>query len=414
MRTFANLFLFFFVVDGLLSAVDDLLAITLGIEGLAPLRNLNALATLLLAVPMFFSLGFDRRLPKRVFLPLLAFLLWSTAGCWPLTGLLPLEHLSLLASLLQLLLGVLVLAYLRLRGGSLQLTHEDFSATPFSLTHTLGYFALTLLCLPLVGVYLAVATFSHQIETQTAGFMRIGLDGLYMKERTYRLDEKQVRLSGMIHIGEQSYYQQLADSIESEKTLILAEGVSDKQGLLTSRFDYGNLGSALGISTQQELNFDARQVDLEEIDHMAWEDKEITLPHITVADVDLSSFQPLTIEFLNQLGQLLTGHGSFKENFTAYNSWLEKNMTPDLYDTIMGDILDKRNTTVIGHLKRALASYQTVVVPWGAMHMPAIESALLEQGFSRSEEQERLSLAYSSIPFEDLLQRLTTETANQN
>jgi len=414
MRTFANLFLFFFMVDGLLSIIDDLLAITFGIEGLAPLRNLNALATLLLAVPMFFSLGFDRRLPKRMFLPLLLFLLWSTVGCWPLTGLIPLPKLSLLAAFLQLILGTLVLAYQRYRSGSLQLRPDDFSGTSFSLTHTLGYFAVTLLCLPVIAVYLAVASVSHQVETQTAGFMRIGLDGLYMKERSYRQGEKEVRLSGMIHIGEQSYYKQLAESIENRKTLILAEGVSDQQGLLKNRFDYSGLGNALGLSTQQELAFDARHVDLAEIETIDWQDKEVSRPHITVADVDLSTFKPLTVEFLNQLGQLLTGNGSFRENFAAYNAWLEEHMTPDLYDSIMEDILDRRNEAVIRHLERALNSYQTIVVPWGAMHMPAIEAALEEQGFTRSTERERLSLAYASIPVGELIQRFKEAPSGQN
>jgi len=408
MRTFANLFLFFFVTDGLLSTLDDLLGLTFNIEVLSPLRNLNALATLALAVPLLFALGFDRRLPKRVFLPLCAFLLWSSAGCWPLLGLLATQHLLLLASLLQLLLGGLTLAYLRRRSGtSVQLTVEDFHGPAFSLRHTLGYFAALLLALPLLIGYVTLGTLSLQLDTQTAGFMRVSPLGLYMKERTYRHQDKQVRLTGMMHIGEQRYFSSLAQSLGKSRAIVLAEGVSDRQGLLTSGFDYEALGSVLGLTTQKEMAFDARKVDLTQLDELEWDEAELK-PDIAMVDVDLSSFTPLTVEFLNVLGRLISSSGSFTENYALYNAWIEEHMSADFYDTLMGDILDKRNENLIGHLNRALQRYDSVVIPWGAMHMPALETALLAQGFHQVAEREHLSLDFRNLPYRELLSRLET------
>lgn len=410
MRTFANLFLFFFLTDGLLSTIDDLLGLAFGIEGLSPLRTLNALATLFLAVALFFSLGIDRRLPKRIFLPLCLFLLWSTTGCWPLVGMLTTKHLLLLASLLQLLLGVLTLIYLRWRSGtSIQLTNEDFNGPPFSLGNTLGYFALTLLALPLLLGYTALATISQQVDAQTAGFMRISPVGLYMKERIYQQQDKKVRLTGMIHIGESSYFHDLAESLEGARTIVLAEGVSDKQGLLTSRFDYGDIGNLLGLTTQDEMEFAAHKVSLEELDDEAADTSSQDDIHIAVADIDLSSFTPLTVEFLNVLGRLISAEGSFQQNYAAYNDWLDKHMSPELYDTIMGDILDKRNAALIGNLDTALQHYDTVVIPWGAMHMPALESELLAQGFHQIGERERLSLEFATLPISKIVAKLGGE-----
>ena len=414
MRTFANLFLFFFVVDGGLSVVDDLLSFTLGIELLSPLRNINAFATLVLAVPMFFALGFDRRLPKRVFLPQLAFLLWASAGLWPLLGTMPLEVLGLVASSMQLLLGLLALAYLRWRSSSIQLTAADFEDEPFSLFNTLGYFASSLIVLPFIIGFLLLATASHQVGEQTAGFMRISTSGLHMKERIYQQGDKEVRLTGMIHIGAEDYYRELASSVDSERTIVLAEGVTDREGLLKNRFDYGDIGNALGLVSQEELDFDALEIDLAELEEMNWNEQDLQIPHIARADIDLSAFTPLTIEFLNVLGKLISGDGPLSQKLEGYTAWVEKNSGPEVYDILMGDILEKRNEVVIAHLGRALDHYDTVVVPWGAMHMPGIEEAVLQQGFLLAAEKERLSLAFRDLPYAELAGKLSSATRAPN
>ena len=56
-------------------------------------------------------------------------------------------------------------------------------------------------------------------------------------------------------------------------------------------------------------------------------------------------------------------------------------MNPERITGVMADILDKRNAVVIDGMVRSLALYDTIVIPWGAMHMPAIEAAVLEEGF---------------------------------
>ena len=80
-------------------------------------------------------------------------------------------------------------------------------------------------------------------------------------------------------------------------------------------------------------------------------------------------------------------------------------MTEEGIAGVMADILDKRNDAVIAGLVKTLKRYDTIVIPWGAMHMPAIEAAVLEQGFTPGKTQERLSLDFRTIPYGDLWQQ---------
>jgi hypothetical protein len=72
---------------------------------------------------------------------------------------------------------------------------------------------------------------------------------------------------------------------------------------------------------------------------------------------------------------------------------------------VMADILDKRNDVVIAGMVQTLNSYDTIIIPWGAMHMPAIEAAVLQQGFAPGKAEERLSLDFRTIPYKELWQK---------
>ena len=54
--------------------------------------------------------------------------------------------------------------------------------------------------------------------------------------------------------------------------------------------------------------------------------------------------------------------------------------------------LDKRNDAVFTGMVKTLKRYDTIIIPWGAMLMPAIEATVLDQGFAPDDVQERLSL----------------------
>jgi hypothetical protein len=62
---------------------------------------------------------------------------------------------------------------------------------------------------------------------------------------------------------------------------------------------------------------------------------------------------------------------------------------------------------------RTLEHYDTVIIPWGAMHMPAIESAVFEQGFESGAARERLSLDFRTIPYAELWEKWSKQTGDE-
>jgi hypothetical protein len=58
---------------------------------------------------------------------------------------------------------------------------------------------------------------------------------------------------------------------------------------------------------------------------------------------------------------------------------------------------------VIRHLGKALERYDTVVIPWGALHMKEIEAEVLKRGFVLQIEQERVSIDFRKMLLGTLL-----------
>ena len=115
------------------------------------------------------------------------------------------------------------------------------------------------------------------------------------------------------------------------------------------------------------------------------------------ADVDIRDFRPPTILFLDALGKHLQESPSFAKGVLALNSWAEKNISPEMYAIIMDDILHRRNMVVIRHLDKALERYDTVVIPWGALHMKELEVEILKRGFVLQEERGRVSIDFRKM-----------------
>lgn len=399
MRRFVNLYIVLYLVDAGLSLIDELLKSNASpLWLLTELRNFVAYIVIALSAVLFACLGVDRRLPKRVFLPMTIYIFWCTLGLWPLAGLFGRDPLGLVSATGQLLLGGCVLLLL-CPGRGILLSAEQFRTPMFSWRNTLGFTLINLLLLPFILVFSVVAAASNYLEHQTAGFMRISPFGIYMSERSYHHDDKVVRLAAMMHIGKEDYYRDLAASMTTAKTIILAEGVSDRDRLLENKFNYSKLAGIIGLSTQQEMFLDANQVDLDELGEASSETAEPGKPDIARADLDLNRFDAQTIQFLNVLSRTLLSDKPLVEGLAEYNAWADANMTPERISGVMNDILDKRNTAVIEGMQRSLKLYNTVIIPWGAMHMPAIEAAVVAQGFTRGPAHERLSLDFRSIAY---------------
>ena len=407
MRRFANVYIALFLIDAGLSLADELLAIkgssfALFTSG----RQLVALVVVAWSMVMFLCLGIDRRLPKRVFLPMILYITWSSLAMWPLSGVIDRGALPLIASVGQVAIGLFVVALLR---GRILLPQDMFQRGFFSLRNTLGFTAINLLLTPVVLIFGGLALVSHYLEEHTAGFLRIGPVGIYMAERSYHRDGKEIRLAGMMHVGKKAYYRDLADSITGEANVILSEGVTDQDRLLEYDFNYSKLAGVLGLSSQNQMQIDGNLVDLNTLDQVPAGDGD--KPDIAWADIDLNRFDPQTVAFLNAIGRTLFSGKPLAEALAEYSDWASENMTPERVDGIMADILDKRNDAVIASMSKALRSYQTIIIPWGALHMPAIEAAVLEQGFAPGEKKERMSLDFRTIPYQKLWQKWSAHAA---
>ncbi len=413
MRRFANIYIVLFLIDAALSLSDELLvAYSASLPLFSGVRYFVAYLVIALSMIIFACLGIDRRLPKRVFLPLTLYASWGALALWPLSGMVERTSLGLITAAGQLLLGGLAIILLRSLGGQSLLTRERFLTPMFGLRNTLVFTAINLLLLPIMLVYTGLATASYYLEQQTAGFLRISPVGIYMSERSYHLNNKVIRLAGMMHIGQKDYYEELSNSMSAEATIILTEGVTDQDGLLNQQFNYGKLAGILGLSSQDKMRIDGNQIDLENLDAPGRAVGEWDKPDIARADIDLNRFDPKTIDFLNTLGRTLFSSKPLAESLAEYNHWVDENMSPERIASVMADILDKRNQVVIRSMLRTLEHYDTVIIPWGAMHMPEIESAVFEQGFEPGATHERLSLDFRTLPYADLWDKFSAQTGD--
>ncbi len=405
MRVFANLFLILFLADGGFSLVDELVPLLTPLAPFTEFRLLLAGAVIVMASVVYLCLGIDRRLPKQLFLPLIFFTFFCPLSTWLFPVLAGVQTYGLLAASAQVMLGMLPLYYFRKDDGlrCLTMPPEMFAVPSFSLRNTLVFSAANLLIVPLVLALLALSTADAYLSEHTSGFMRLDPGGLRMSERVYRRDNRTIRLSAMIHVGNREYYDGLAGSLVPGRTIVLAEGVSDGGNLLHNSIDYGKMAGFLGLISQKEMQFRGRLIEAEELETAGpgsagnQDNKLLGTADILRADVDVSVFRPPTILLLDALGKHLQDSPSFVKGIMALNSWGEKNITPEMQEIIMDDILHRRNMEVIRHLDKSLVHYDNVVIPWGALHMKELETEVLKRGFRLQEERERVSIDFRKL-----------------
>lgn len=396
MRTFINFFLIAYALDAVISTLDDLITVLFGVHLLGPVRNLVGTAVFFLCIPVYLSLGIDSRLPKRVLLPPLLLALWAGFGCLPLPLLLDDDRLVLLGvSLLQLSLSVYAfLSVRRISGGHWLLQPEFFARPVFRLKNTALFATANIILVPLVCGLLLVSSVSLYLDDKTAGFMQMRADGLYLQEQTYTQDDQTIHLVAMIHIGNEEYYKELSEFLSKDNIVVLAEGVTDKTGLIKDFPSYSKFADLLGLDTQENMAFRGRFVEPEQLGDVPANAQE---PVIVKADTDSRNLSEETLAFIRHVGELLNSDRPFAEKFNTYMDWYSENMTPEKEEAVMNEIIDERNNVLLAHLDEALRYYDTVVIPWGALHMPGLEEAILEKGFIPGESNSRLAVKYDRL-----------------
>jgi hypothetical protein len=370
MQSPVTIFLGAFLLDAILSA----LALWLPI---APLRDGVAWAVFAAAMLLAAATFFTPQLPKRFVWPPAAFLVWATiCGGFPLAFVAPGNVKAILTGT-QLALATGLLAW--------RLFAPPLPVRPaFSWRNLALCLGVALAGLPLVLVCAGLNAIGVSIETSTSGYVKLRPAGLMLEERQLEKDGRRVRLVSMMHIGDKSFYETILSSLPAQNgaAIVLLEGVSDRAGLIQGRFSYAKVATLLGL-TSQEASPLQRAATPRPAENAAPSRLEYRR-----ADVDISSFQPLTIDFINTLGGILA-NPTLANALHAIRDPDSPFHHPHADEIVRQDILANRNTHLIAEIDAALRTHDTVIVPWGALHLPGIEADLKARGFRETDRIDR-------------------------
>jgi len=258
----------------------------------------------------------------------------------------------------------------------------------FAWRHSLAFAAGLALLGPLVAVGYGAVAIATQIEVVSHGFVQVGLAGVSLDDRHYQRDGREIRLVGMMHIGDPERYRALTRSFALESTIVLAEGVSDEKGRIASTLHYGKAARAIGLAPQEDLESYLTEDEGPDAAAPEW-------PVVRRADVDASSFSPDTIEMVRWAAEVWDA-----EDLPTALRLLVRGARehPELSRAFFTDVVDKRNEHLVGEIERALGEeYERVIVPWGALHLPGIEETVLSWGFAETSRETHPLFAWSTV-----------------
>ena len=372
-----NLCLWLFLAGGLISLLDDSLVLFLHVSALTILRMGIVFFGCLMAVLVYCMMGLTPLIPKRLFLPTVLFtpvvqLVYLPCLIYSFNRM---PQVAWVCSLSQVILGLLVLYYVQ---GALQfrwslIGEHKLGTRKFSWGNSFGFLFINVcVLLPAVLAYLLICA-ALALGHFTDGFVALRPEGLKVQVRKYvRDDGKTVRLIPMIHVGDAEFYRNLNASIPTN-AIVLLEGVSDRQNLLTNHLSYKRMANGLGLTEQ----------------------KMVFKPHgfkSVRADIDVEQFAKGTVDFLNMIA-LIYSRGV---NAQTVPLLLQDSSSPEDLEKVMEDILVKRNQHLLDEIQTRLAQWENLVVPWGAAHMPGIEAGIQRAGFHLDQTQEVVIIRFGS------------------
>jgi hypothetical protein len=324
---------------------------------------------------------FSPRVPKLLVWPPAAFLTWAVfCGGFPVAFVEP-QAVPAILAWSQVGVGIALAAFMPRR--------PPFAARPVFTWRNFAISGLvTVLVVPLVFVAAAINSLGVYMEASSGGYLKIRPGGLLLEEREFRKGGKCVRLVSMVHIGNKRFYDQIDASLPKDgEAVVLLEGVTDEQMLLKRHFSYTRIARMFGLESQETslLQGKAREA-------VAQAPASGTVEYRD-ADVDVSTFHPETIQFIQRLGALLANPtaASLAFAFCDPDSPLGK---PAAQKTVLDDILGSRNQHLLSEINAALLAHDIVVVPWGAMHLSWIETALKMQGFRQTASIDRPAIRF--------------------
>lgn len=372
---FLGLLLGLFLIQAAVSLASDSLLLFFNRDDLV---IADGLAFLLMLVTGFFTFGLMALIPgipKRFFLPVSLFIPVAFVGILPL---LVYQRDQAMVIFWGVSLGQLLVALFLVRRvqGGWKLRWPLFPEGQlvnrrFSFGNLLGVLlAGVLVLLPALALYAAFSA-TLAVDYFTDGFVALRPSGITMQVRKYvRDDGRKIMLVPMSHVGEPKFYQDLAASFPAN-SVILMEGVSDTNHLTTGHLDYSLAASATG-GVAQAAAFKPQG-------------------ELVRADVDMSSFSPETLDLL-KVAMLIHAKGVTAETLPL----LLKPTPPGLEELLIEDLLTNRNRHLLEILHERLPNAESIVVPWGAAHMPEIAREILKAGFRMVESQDYIAIRFGS------------------
>lgn len=370
-----SVFLGLFAVDAVFSVIDDSLSLFFNVHSFTAIRAIVALVDLAAGIVVYCMMGLTPMIPKRMFLPLTLFFLVAQLPVIPFLIYYPhqLQGLTFAMSLCQAILGLGIL-YWVLGGFKFRwplVSEAQLGGRGFSWWNISGFLIGNIVVLaPAVIVYLVVCA-AFAVNQTTEGFLRLGPRGVTAQARKYvRNDGETVQLFPMIHIGDAEFYQKVSRSFPSN-SVILMEGVTDEKQLLTNGLSYHRVATKLGLHEQQREFKPQRG-------------------QIVRADVDVQEFSTNTINLLNMVMRI------YSKGFKAETllELMQYPQPPGFQDQLMDDLLGKRNQHLLEKINAELSPLKTVVVPWGAEHMPGIAHELQKEGFHLDGTRDYLAIGF--------------------
>ena len=383
---FANLLVVGYALDAGLSLVEELLRVGSGSSVLFELRNGVAslvMAAALLTLPL---LWLSPRLPLGLFLGLIISLIWLNTGAAPLPIAIESQAASMMiGTILQVAFALAALVWIRAKNGGQGWLFGPgaFIGPVFSFAHSLRMTVAGMLLVPPLGVVYGGLIVATELEVVTSGFVSFDLKGVSLADRRYAQGDREVRLVGMMHIGEPAAYREIVQSFIEEQAIVLEEGVSDENGVLEDGLSYGAPATALGLAQQDDLR-----------SYLVDADGELPeWPVLRNADVDLSDLSSETGEWIKRIAAVSSG----EDSLAALVEILDREISDQEIARFQYDILDVRNQHLLEQLEAALPDYRLVIIPWGALHLPFIEESILELGFEESHRQVRPLLSWWTV-----------------
>ncbi len=256
-------------------------------------------------------------------------------------------------------------------------------------------FSLVATALCVLLAYLAYAALSMVVEL-SGSYIKFSASGVHTLETQLQRDgHANVRLVGMMHFGAARSYDALYRSFATPSSLILEEGISDTRRPARTNYKCASetrLNLARSVIEQPSLCIVQgahRVADVSQARGSSGID-------IVNADVYLHELSPETQTWIKQNLELL--EQITKGDFDSLN-WrlLIEQLSNAIPRQVWDDIIDTRNDHLVDSFLEAGKYYDSVVIPWGAMHGPGIQQSLFNLGYTTTSSKYHLILPWSAL-----------------